>query len=172
MTPSVILWSAPILPRRRSDIVRAPDHGNIMAKRLSLFFLSAASPLLLLSLLVDIPAGEVFFAVLAVAFPLALIVPGAGHRGGLGPLLVPLVLLIVFYEACAVAMLALRGQVLEAPWVGGLPLATAIQFYGVFLLPMVFVALLYALTFERFGLRREDLDELRRRFRRREDGED
>ncbi len=143
-----------------------------MAKRVSLLFLAAASPLILLSFAVGTPAGEVLFAVLAVAFPIALIVLGAEHRGGLGPLRVPLVVLVVFLEACVAAMLALRGQVLEAPWVGGLPLATAIQFYGLFLAPMVFVALFYALTFERFGLRREDLDELRRRFRRGEDGEE
>jgi hypothetical protein len=143
-----------------------------MARRVSLLFLAAASPLLLASLLVDVPAGEVLFAVLAVAFPLALIVLGAGQRGGLGPLRLPLAVLILFYEACALAMLALRGQVTEAPWVGGLPLAAAIQLYGVFLLPMVFVTLLYAATFDRFGLRREDLDELRRRFGRPPDGEE
>ena len=40
-----------------------------------------------------------------------------------------------------------------------------------YMVPTAFVALFYALTFDRFGLRREDLDELRRRFRRREDGE-
>jgi len=141
-----------------------------MAKRLSLLYLAASSPLILLSLLVAAPMGDMLFAVLVVAFPVALIVLGAEHRGGLGPLRVPLFVLLVYLEACVVAMLLLRGQVTEAPWVGGLPLATAIQLYGVFLAPMVFVALFYALTFERFGLRREDLDELRRRFPRRENG--
>lgn len=139
-----------------------------MAKRLSLLYLAASSPLILLSLLVAAPAADLLFAALAVAFPVALIALGAGHRGGLG---VPLFVLLVYLELCVAAMLLLRGHVLEAPWIGGLPLATAIQFYGVFLAPMAFVALFYALTFERFGLRREDLDELRRRFRREDGGE-
>lgn len=142
-----------------------------MAKRLSLLYLAVSSPLILLSLLVSAPWADVLFAVLVVAFPVALIVLGAEHRGGLGPLRVPLFVLLVYLELCVAAMLLLRGHVLEAPWVGGLPLATAIQFYGVFLAPMAFVALFYALTFERFGLRREDLEELRRRFRREDDGE-
>ena len=136
----------------------------VMSQRPILLFLTAASPLLLLTSAVYLPAGEVLFAVLAVAFPIALIALGARHRGGLGPLRWPLVALVAFLEACIVAMLGLRGQVFEAPWFGGLPLATAIQFYGVFLAPMFLVAWLYAATFERFGLRQEDLDDLRRRF--------
>lgn len=135
-----------------------------MARRIALGFLAASSPLVLLTFLVRIPAGEVIFAVLATAFPVALIALGAHRTGRLGPLLWPLAVLLLILEAGLVAMLVFRGQVLELPWVGGLPLATAVQFYGLFLLPLALVSLSYAWTFDHFGLRQEDLDELRRRF--------
>ncbi len=135
-----------------------------MARRAALAFLACSSPAMLLIFVAGTPAGEVAFALLAVAFPVALIALGAQRRGSLGPLLWPLAVLLLVLEAAIVAMLALRGGVLTAPWLGGLPLATAIQFYGLFLLPLVLVSFAYAWTFERFGLRQEDLDELRRRF--------
>ncbi len=135
-----------------------------MARRAALAFLACSSPAMLLIFAAGTPAGEVAFALLAVAFPVALIALGAQRRGSLGPLLWPLAALLVILEAAIVAMLALRGGVLTWPWLGGLPLATAVQFYGLFLLPLVLVSFAYAWTFERFGLRQEDLDELRRRF--------
>jgi len=57
-------------------------------------------------------------------------------------------------------MLLLRGQVIDGPWFGGLPGAAAIQLYGLFLAPLLLVALTYALTFDRFGIREEDLERL------------
>ena len=136
-----------------------------MSKRIALAFLALASPAILVTSLWSVPYGDVLFALVAVAFPIALIALGAAERrGSLGPLAWPLVGLALFYEVCVVAMLAYRGQVLDGPWVLGLPLAMAIQFYGVFLAPLLFVSIFYAATFERFGLRQDDLDELRRRF--------
>ncbi len=136
-----------------------------MAKRAALAFLATASPVILLAFLFGTAAGDIAFALLAVAFPIALIVLGAaGRRGALGPLGWPLAGLLLFFVVLVAAMLLLRGRVADGPWVFGLPLATAIQVYGLFLAPLFYVSLLYALTFERFGLRREDLDELRRRF--------
>jgi hypothetical protein len=136
-----------------------------MAQRLALVFLGISAPAILLTFLVAVPAGEIVFCLLAAAFPIALIVLGASAGPGrLGPLTGGLAVLTVLLEGFVVAMLVLRGQVLEGPWVGGLPLATAVQVYGLFLTPMLLVSLLYALTFDRFGLRRQDLDELRRRF--------
>ena len=135
-----------------------------MAQRAALVFLAVSSPLILLAFLVGTAAGEVLFAVLAAAFPVALIVLGAQRRGRLGGLLWPLVTLLSILESCVVAMLALRGQVLAAPWIGGLPLAPAVQVYGIFLLPLLLVSFAYATTFESFSLRQDDLDELRRRF--------
>ena len=135
-----------------------------MAKRAALAFLAVSSPLILLAFLVGTAAGEVLFAVLAVAFPVALIALGGQRRGLLGRLLWALVALLAILEACVVAMLALRGQVLAAPWIGGLPLATAVQVYGLFLLPLLLVSFAYASTFENLHMRQDDLDELRRRF--------
>lgn len=140
-----------------------------MVQRVALAFLTVASPALLLTLLLPSalglsPAGDVVFALVAVAFPIALIAAAADHRGRLGPLGPPLLALWLCLELCVAVMLAWRGQVLEAPWLGGLPLTAAVQLYGVFLLPLPGVALLYALTFDRFGLRQEDLEALRRRF--------
>ncbi|MCU0235317.1 MAG: hypothetical protein MUE90_14955, partial [Thermoanaerobaculales bacterium] len=82
--------------------------------------------------------------------------------GGLGP---PLALLLVLLEASVAGMLLLRGRVADGPWIGGLPAAAALMVYGLWLAPLVVVALAYALCFDRAGLRTEDLDELARRFR-------
>jgi len=138
-----------------------------MAGRIALLFLAVASPLLLLAPAVGPPLGDWLFTLTAAAFPVALIAVGAGRRGGLGPLRLPLLLLLLILEGSMAAMLLLRGQVLEAPWLLGLPLATAVQLYGLFLAPLFLVAFAYALTFDRFGLRRDELASLRRRFPRR-----
>jgi hypothetical protein len=61
---------------------------------------------------------------------------------------------------------ALRGQVEEGPWLLGLPIAAAIQLYGIGLLPLPLVCLAYALSFDRYGLRQEQLEDLGRRFER------
>lgn len=134
-----------------------------MARSFALGFLALAAPLILLCFFIGSALGEVLFALLATAFPIALIALGASREGRLGPLGWPLLALLLLLEGCVVALLALRGSVPTAPWFGGLPLATAIQVYGLFLAPLFFVSLLYALTFDRFGLRSEDLEKLRRR---------
>ncbi len=143
-----------------------------MSKRAALAFLAAAAPLVLLAMLFGTAAGEALFAVLAAAFPVGLIVLGAQRRGRLGRLLWPLIALLSILEACVVVMLALRGRILDAPWLGGLPLATAVQVYGLFLLPLLLVSFAYAWTFESFSLRQDDLDELRRRFGGQDPGKD
>lgn len=136
----------------------------MLAQRAALAFLAFASPAMLLVFVAGTPAGDVLFAVLAVAFPVALIALGAQRHGALGPLRWPLAALLLILEVDILVMLALRGSILTSPWLGGLPLAAAVQFYGLFLLPLVLVSFAYAWTFERFGLRQEELDELRRRF--------
>ena len=135
-----------------------------MARRAALAFLAFSSPAMLLAFAFGTPVGDVAFALLAMAFPVALMALGAQRGGSLGPLFWPLATLLLILEADVVAMLALAGSVQNAPWVGGLPLAMAVPLYGLFLLPQALVCLAYAWTFERFGLRQDDLDELRRRF--------
>lgn len=140
-----------------------------MARRLSLVFLAVASPLTLLLFAAPWTGAETVFTVLVMAYPVALIAFAVSRNGRLGPLAIPLLLLLILLEACAVGMLALRGHVPTAPWIGGLPLAAAIQLCGVWLAPLLLVALAYALTFDRYELRQEDLDRLRRLTRDRED---
>ncbi len=133
-----------------------------MARKAALAFLTVASPLILVLFLMPWPFAEALFAMLVMGYPVALIVLAVARRGGLGPLALPLIALLVFLEACAVGMLLLRGQVLDGPWFGGLPAAAAVQLYGLWLVPLLLVALVYALTFDRFEMRQEDLDRLDR----------
>jgi hypothetical protein len=140
-----------------------------MARRLALLFVAVASPLILLLFALPWSGAQALFAVLVTAYPVALIVVAVSRRGRVGPLGIPLLLLLVLLEASTVAMLALRNRVLDAPWVAGLPLAAAIQLYGVWLAPLLLVVLAYALTFDRYEMRQEDLDRLLASTRHRED---
>ncbi len=101
--------------------------------------------------------AELCFVLLVMAFPAALIALAVTRNGKLGPLWVPLVALTLILEGCGVAMLLLRGHVLEGPWFGGFPVGTAVQIYGLWLGPLLLVALAYGWTFSRWELREEDL---------------
>ena len=140
-----------------------------MARRISLLFLALASPLILVLFFMPWPWAEALFALLVMGYPVALILVAVEREGRLGPLGLPLVGLLLFFEACAIGMLVLRGQVVDGPWFGGLPLGAAIQLYGLWLVPLLLVALAYALTFDRFELRQEDLDRLQQYLDDRED---
>ncbi len=109
--------------------------------------------------------AEVSFVLLVMAFPAALIALAVARNGKVGPLRLPLVALTLILEVCGVAILLLRGQILEAPWFWGFPVAAAIQIYGLWLGPLLLVAIAYGLTFDRWELREEDL----RRFNARRD---
>jgi hypothetical protein len=144
---------------------------DVVARRIALLFLALASPLLLVLFLIPGPFAETVFAALVMAYPVALIALAVARQGRLGPLGLPLVGLLILLEGCAVGMLLLRGRVLDGPWLGGLPLAAAIQLYGLFLAPLLLVALAYALTFDRFELRQQDLERLRKHISNRAGGE-
>jgi len=131
-------------------------------KRLSLLFLGVASPLIVLTFWVAAGWASVLFALLAVGFPIALIALGASRQGRVGPLAIPILSLALVLETCVIVMLILRGRVGEGPWIAGLPLAAAVQLYGMWLAPLALVALAYALTFESFTLPDADLERLRR----------
>jgi hypothetical protein len=118
-----------------------------MSQRLALGFLAGAAPALLLAMLLNGRAGAVIFAVLAAAFPVALMALGASRRGRLGRLAWPLLAVLGLLEGCVVGMLALAGRVAEGPWLFGLPLAAVLELGGLFLLPLPIVVLAYALTF-------------------------
>jgi hypothetical protein len=133
----------------------------VLPKRIALLFLGIASPAMLICFWLGGRVGEVVFAGLAVGFPVALAIVGASRRGRLGPLQIPLLLLLLVLEGSVLGMLALGGRLDELPWVGGLPLAAALQLYGMWLLPLPLVALAYALTFDRFTLTEDDLARVR-----------
>jgi len=141
-----------------------------MARRLSLLFLATASPLILVLFVMPWSGAGVLFSLLVMGYPVALIVLAVARNDRLGPLGIPLLILLVFLEACAVGMLMARDHVLDGPWIGGLPMGAAIQLYGLWLTPLLLVALVYALTFDRFELTSEDLDRLEE-FRRERGGD-
>jgi hypothetical protein len=131
-----------------------------MARRLSLVFLATASPVMLALFFMPWRGAGIVFSLLVMGYPVALITVAVGRRRGLGPLGIPLLALLVFLVACTIGMLVLRGQVLEGPWFGGLPAAAAIQLYGLFLVPLIPIALVFALTSDWFGLERDALEGL------------
>ncbi len=128
-----------------------------MARRTALLFLGLASPAMLVCSWFSGFAAELCFVLLMMAFPAALIALAVARNGKLGPLWIPLAALTLILEVCGVAMLLLRGQVLQGPWLGGFPVAAAIQVYGLWLGPLLLVALAYGLTFDRWELPEEDL---------------
>ena len=132
-----------------------------MAQRLALALLAAAAALILVFTLRGGEPGAIGFVVLAAAFPFALMVLGATRRGRLGPAAAPIALALVIIELSLLGMLAFRGRVVDGPWLGGLPLAAALQIYCVFLLPLAVIALGFALTFRRFEVADKDLERLR-----------
>ncbi len=116
-------------------------------------------------------SGGVVFVGLASMFPVGLMVLGAQRDGRLGPVAPVLAALLVVLLGTAAAMLMLRDTVETGPWLWGMPLATAFQLVGLFVVPLMIVSWGYAWTFDRWALRDEDLTELRRRFGRRADGD-
>jgi hypothetical protein len=132
----------------------------IVARQGAILFMAVASPAMLVSFFVAGFWGELVFTVLVAGFPVALIVMGVNGRRSLGPLRLPLVCLLLILEGCAVTLLLLKGQGIDGPWIGGLPLAAAVQLYGLWLLPLPLVTLTYALTFDRYELRDGDLQRL------------
>lgn len=132
-------------------------------RRALLALLGAAAPLLLAAALAEGAWARWLFALLAAAFPVALMALGALRRDRLGPLAGVFLALFGILAAGLAALLALAGEGADAPRLGGLPPAAAIQIYGLALLPLALVSLAYALTFDRRGLTREDLENLRER---------
>ena len=143
-----------------------------MTSRRAIGLLALLSPLLLIASFWGGGAAHWVWAVAVALFPVALIALGVarGDRG-LGPLRFPLLLLAAVLVASLALILALpRG----GPTVWGLPLGTAWILFVLVPVPLAIVAWAYASTFDRFWLREEDLERLRR-FRRPEiptDGEE
>jgi len=133
-----------------------------MARRICLLFLAVASPLILILFVIPWTYSDVVFAILVMGYPVALVGVAVGRGDSLSGLGVVALFLFALLEVSALAMYVLRGFVMEAPWVGGLPFAAAIQLYGLWLIPLLVVPLAYALTFDRFEMTQEDLGRLQR----------
>jgi hypothetical protein len=128
-----------------------------MVRRLALIFLGLASPGVLVCSCFSGFFAQLGVVFLVMAFPIALMVIAVARKGRLGPLTAPLLALGLILEISGIAILILRGQVVEAPWFGAFPLAAAIQIYGLWLGLLVLVSFAYGLTFDRWELPEEDL---------------
>jgi len=129
--------------------------------------LAVLSMVLVAALLSPTPFAGWLFAVAGGLFPVALIALGAARGSRLDRRVgLALVLLLILLESSTVGILVLSGDRSGAA-VGagalGLPAATLLQLLGLWLLPLPVVALAYAWTFDRCGVRREDLAALRRK---------
>jgi hypothetical protein len=113
----------------------------------------------LLAFCLGTPLGAWLGAFAGATFPVSLIVLGAVRAGRLGRLGLPLALLWLLLAAGLGAVLALPHG---GPDLAGLPLATAAMIFVLVPVPLLGLGLLYAVSFDRHGLREEDLDRMRR----------
>jgi hypothetical protein len=93
------------------------------------------------------------------AFPVALIGLGAARGGRLGPLRLPLLLLGLVLMGILAALLLLPHG---GPDAGPLPLGTALMLFVLVPVPFVLVSWAFAAFFDRWFLREEDLERIRR----------
>lgn len=133
-----------------------------MARPLALVLLALAT-LASLAAFLGSPLAPWLAALGGATFPVSLIALGAARRGRLGPLegrlRLPLALLWLLLAGGLAAVLALPAG---GPDVAGLPLATALMIFVLVPVPLLGLGLLYALSFNRLGVREEDLDRMRR----------
>ncbi|MDH3525848.1 MAG: hypothetical protein OES32_19930 [Acidobacteriota bacterium] len=123
--------------------------------------LTLAAAAILAGLFAGGAAGELLTTTAAGLFPVLLMALGALRAGRLGRLGWALALLALLLAGSLVALLALRGRVVDGPWLCGLPVAAIVQLVGLFALPALLVALAYGLGFARHGVGAADLERLR-----------
>ncbi|HSR49277.1 MAG TPA: hypothetical protein VLV83_00530 [Acidobacteriota bacterium] len=129
--------------------------------------LALTGPVLLLSMLWEHPLAYFLFALGTTVLAVALMRLGAARRGNRAPnrrldlILGPLWIVL---SACLMGIIYYADSS-WAPW--GVPVGAWLLLAGLWLLPLLWVSLGYAATFDRFGLRQEDLHEVRRAARRR-----
>lgn len=130
-----------------------------MAHRPALALLALAALASLLGSCWSSPASPWLVAFGGAAFPVALIAFGASRRGKLGPLRVPLVLLGLILAGVFSVLLVLPDG---GPDAGPLPLGTALMLFVLVPVPFILVSWAYTASFDRWFLRQEDLDRIRR----------
>lgn len=127
-----------------------------MANRPALVLLALAA----LATLIGSGVGSAWLAALGAAlFPVSLIALGAAREGRLGPLRLPLLLLGLVLAGVLAALLLLPDG---GPDAGPLPLGTVLMLFVLVPVPFVLVTWVYAATFDRWFLRDEDLERIRR----------
>ncbi|MFL6193173.1 MAG: hypothetical protein ACJ75H_03300 [Thermoanaerobaculia bacterium] len=137
-----------------------------MAHRLAVVLLALAALAALLAFCAGGSPGAWLAALAGAAFPVALIVLGAARGGQLGGLTGPVVLLaVILGVGLPLAVFLPKG----GPDVLGLPLGTALMIFVLVPVPLLLLGWAYAATFDRHGLREEDLERLRGLRRRMED---
>lgn len=129
-----------------------------MAQRFALALLAFAAPAALVASCLDTSLGVWLGVFAGATFPVSLIVLGAIRADRLGRLGLPLALLWILLAAGLGAVLALPQG---GPDVAGLPLATAAMIFVLVPVPLLGLGILYAASFDRHGLREEDLDRMR-----------
>ena len=140
-------------------------------KRICIGVVAVASAVALICLLPGVPGAGVLFGLATMALPPALIGLAVSRNGRIGALRGPLLLFAVLLQSGFVAMLLLSDRLDPGRWWLGLPPATAVMLYGVWLAPLLAVSLIYAWHFRHAGLTDQDLDRLRKLARRRRDGD-
>lgn len=90
---------------------------------------------------------------------------GAARHGRIGALALPFAAVFVILVACFGVALTVGDPAPGGPLWLGLPRGAAVVLYGVGVLPLLFLPLAYALTFERTALSDEDLRRIRERAR-------
>lgn len=143
-----------------------------MTERLALIILVLLSFTVLVCLLLGGPATSVLFGIAGFGFIPALIAVGACRRGKLGSLGLPLALIMILLEGSLIGIFLCTGPVQQEEWWCGLPPATALMLFGLWLAPLLLVSLVYAWHFERFGLTSDDLARIRALSHNREAGHD
>ena len=89
-------------------------------------------------------AADHWLPPLAVALPLLLMMLGATRRSGSTPTLLGLGVVLLGLEATTLGLLLLRGEPLTGPAILGLPLPAALLLFGLGVLPLPIVGLLFA----------------------------
>jgi hypothetical protein len=133
-----------------------------LAHRLAIALLALASTAALLAFCVGGFLGPWLAVLVGALFPISLIALGAARDGRLGRLAVPILILgIVLAVGLALAVFLPEGGPDVFSGVGGLPLGTALMIFVIVPVPLLLTCLAYAFTFDRLGLRPEDLDRVR-----------
>jgi len=127
-----------------------------LAHRPALALLALAA---LASLLGSVWGSPWLAAMGGAVFPVALMALGAARKGRLGPLRGPLLLLGIVLAGVFAALVVLPDG---GPEAGPLPLGTVLMLFVLVPVPFLLVSWAYAAFFDRWFLREEDLERIRR----------